>query len=186
MAIVGYIRFDKASTEKVIEEELTALKFKIAHNMREANEVASGNTLKSLDVKMTDDGGTLWGRSFFAVLETGRGKGGVPRGFIGIILKWMKAKGIHGKKIPYKTDGPHKYTPQQRGDIAMAASIAHVIQFGSKEKPKGGTALFRQGGRADIYSNEIPITLQRIDERLFRMVHTAVYSIQLNTKEQFK
>lgn len=169
----GYIRFDKQAARIVIEEELLALRDKIVNNMREAGEVASGRTIASMRVTTSADGGTLWGRAFFGVLETGRRAGKIPKGFRGIILQWMRDKGLHGDPIPYKTDKPHKYTPQERGDMAMAGGIVWNIQH-------LGSHLFRAGGRADIYSNEIPTTLQNIDSRIFRLVHMSVESIKLN------
>ena len=173
------IRFDEQAARQVIVEELTELQYKIAANMRQAGEVASGRTIASMHVTTQEYEGTLWGRAFFGVLETGRRAGGVPRDFASIILQWMKDKGLHGEPIPYKTDRPHKYTPQQRGDLSMAHAIVQTIR-------KQGSLLYRSGGRADIYSNEIPKTLARIDGRMFRLVHMAVETIKLNDTQKIK
>ena len=51
---------------------------------------------------------------------------------------------------------------------------------------KSGTQLFRQGGRSDIYSNEVPVTTRKIGERLLEMLSTEVKSIKLNNKEVIK
>ena len=177
--MVGYIQFDDNAARQVIVEELTALQYKIADNMRTAGEVASGRTIASMHVTTKENEGTLWGRAYFGVLETGRRAGAVPRGFGAIILQWMKDKGLHGLPIPYKTDRPHKYTPQQRGDLSMAYAIAYTIK-------KKGSSLFRRGGRADIYSNEIPATIQRIDDRIWRLVSISTQSIKLNTRQTIK
>lgn len=176
MSAFGYIRFDKEAARLAIVEELQALQQRIADNMQAAGEVASGRTIKSMHVTTKEDEGTLWGRAYFGVLETGRRAGGVPKGFQGILLQWMRDKGLHGRPLPYKTDRPHKYTPQERGDRAMASAIAWTIEH-------KGSKLFRTGGRADIYSKEIPTTLQNIDSRIFRLVHTAVESIKLNNQK---
>lgn len=65
----------KAGTLRIIGEELEALRKRIIANHEAAGQVASGRTKGSLKVEMSEDGGVLWGRQAFAVLETGRGPG---------------------------------------------------------------------------------------------------------------
>jgi len=60
--------------------------------------------------------------------------------------------------------------------------MAWGIVFKTK---KEGSKLFRDKGRDDIYSNEIPITLQRIGDRLFKMVTMEVQSIKINKTPKF-
>lgn len=176
----GLIKFDKHAARTIIWQELTELQARIADNMRAANEVASGKTIRSMHVESREEGGMLLGRAFFSVLETGRGPGGVPKNFYTIIRRWMKDKGVHGDPIPYKDPKrPHKHSPQERGDISMAWAIVFMTK-------KRGSKLFRDKGRSDIYSNEIPVTIQRINDRLFRQVTAEVKSIKLNNYEQFK
>ena len=55
-----------------MSSELEALKQKIIENHKEAKQVASGRTIASMKVEVTEDGGILWGRSAFGTLETGR------------------------------------------------------------------------------------------------------------------
>lgn len=63
---------------ELVSSELEALKQKIIENHKEAKQVASGRTIASMKVEVTEDGGILWGRSAFGTLETGRKGGKVP------------------------------------------------------------------------------------------------------------
>lgn len=159
----------------ILAEELEELRCKIVVNHLRAGQKASGRTASSLRVEVSEDGGTLYGRTAFDVLETGRKGGKVPRRFTEIIRAWMNAKGIKGEPIPYKTNRPHKYTPQQRGDMRLSWFISEKIR-------KQGTRLFRKGGRVDIYSNEVPGAVERIGQRFLDMMVAKVDSIKINKR----
>ena len=109
-------------------------------------------------------------------METGRKAGKVPTGFQSIIRQWMADKGIKADPIPYKTNRQHKYTEQERGDRSLAFLIARKIR-------REGTRLFREGGRNDIYSNEIPKTRENIMRRLISIMKVEIASIKLNNEE---
>lgn len=164
---------DGSSVKAVLQEELQALAERIAANMRAAGEVASGKTIRSMRVEASEKEGTLYGRAYFSVLETGRKAGRVPRNFSDIIYQWMQDKNVHASPIAYKREGNHKYTPQERGDRSMASAIAWTI------KTKG-TRLFRNGGRSDIYSQEIPKTIANIGDRIGKMAIQEINTIKLN------
>ena len=117
--------------------------------------------------------GTLYGRKAFGTLETGRKGGRVPRLFNAIIYQWMMDKGIHGRPLPYKIQGNHKYSPQERGDRAMAGAIAYTIR-------KKGTRLYREGGRADVYTPVVRATIRRITDRFAGLVEEMIDNIRLN------
>lgn len=163
----------KEAASMVLADELELLRKEIIKHHVDAGQMASGKTAASLRVQVSGDEGTLFGRSPFGVLETGRKPGKVPANFQGIIRAWMKAKGIVAQPIPYKTNRPHKYTPEERGELTLSFLIARKIR-------KSGTRLFRTGGRADIYSNAIPATKQRIMMRIVELVKTDIKSIKLN------
>lgn len=163
-------------TSAILVEELVALKKEIIENHLRAKQKASGRTIESLRVETDENSATLFGRGFFDVLETGRKGGKVPYDFQTIIRKWMQDKGIKARPIEYKTDRPHKYTPQERGERTLAFFIARNIR-------KNGTTLFRSGGRQDIYSDAIPKAIKRIKERLAGVVHTEISSIKINNIE---
>lgn len=158
---------------QILAEELEELRKRIIENHLAAGQKASGRTMQSLRVEVGDESGVLWGRNAFGVLETGRKGGKVPKGFHLIIRQWMKDKGIEADPIPYKTDRPHKYTPEERGARTLAFFIARKIQ-------RQGSRLYRMKGRNDIYSNEIPKTIDRISERMLKVIKVMVSSIKLN------
>ena len=88
----------------------------------------------------------------------------------------MIDKGIEAAPIPYKTDRPHKYTPQERGNLSLTFLIARKIR-------REGTSLFRKGGRADIYSNVIPEATERIKSRIAERLKLEIENIKLNNIE---
>lgn len=160
----------------ILQEELEKLRMNIISNHLKAGQKASGRTAASMHVEVSEDSGTLWGRNAFGVLETGRKAGRVPKDFQGIIMQWMKDKGIQAAPIPYLTNRPHKYTPQQRGTLRMSYLIARKIR-------REGTKLFRAGGRQDIYSPEIEKTMERIETRMVSLIKSKIEHIKLNKVE---
>ena len=167
-----------AQVSQILTEELGTLKATIINNIRSTGQWASGKTAASMAVNVSGSIGELVGRRAFGTLETGRRGGRVPRNFASIIYEWMQAKGVHADPMPYKTSRPHKYTEQERGDRTMAYFIAKTIR-------REGTRLYRDGGRDDVYSREIPATIDRINARLSRIFQASVeQQIKLNTKEQ--
>lgn len=168
----GTTIIDGVAVQRIVQEELITLRAEITANIRKAGEWASGKTAASMQVTATDRGGTLTGRRAFYALELGRRGGKVPRDFHHIIYDWMQAKGVHGKPIPYVRKGPHKYTPQERGDRRRA----WLIRTNIKEK---GTLLHQHGGRNDVYTNAIPGAVQRINARLAGLM-------QANIQQQLK
>lgn len=169
--------FDPAAASIILREEAEKAKQLIIAHIMANGQNASGRTIKSLVVEQPqEDEVILWGHKPFGVLETGRKGGKVPYGFRGIILQWMQDKGVHSEPMPYKTDRPHKYTPQQRGDMSMAGAIARSIAT-------KGSKLHRTGGRADVYSNVIPDTMQRVRERLHMLIAESVSHIKLNNEQ---
>lgn len=163
--------------KRIISEELNILRLRIIDNMKRNKQVVTGKTAQSLAVDVDEWGGRLMGNvPVIPTLETGRKAGRVPRGFASIIYQWMQDKGIHGDPIPYVRSGKHKYSAQERGDRSMAAAIARTI------KTKG-SRLHRTGGRNDVYSTEIPRTIEVLRERLGKLVLDVVRSIKINTQE---
>lgn len=162
---------------QILTEELGTLKATIINNIRATGQWASGKTAASMQVHVSGSIGELVGRKAFGTLETGRRGGRVPRNFHNIIYDWMMAKGVHAEPMPYKTSRPHKYTEQERGDRTMAYFIAKTIRT-------MGTRLYREGGRDDVYSRAIPLTIERINSRLSGIYVAAITEqIKLNVKE---
>ena len=144
---------------ELVSSELEALKQRIIENHRSAGQVASGRTIASLKVEMTEDGGVLWGRSAFGTLETGRKGGKVPAGFWKIIRQWMDDKGIQVEKPD---------------------SFAYLV---ARKIAKEGTQLFRNGGRSDIYSPEVKDTVERVSDGIGILFGSEVEHINLNFNE---
>lgn len=118
--------------EEQILSRLNEAKDAIVSNFRAKNITASARTENALDVRQV--GGILdlykkaGDNAPMQTSEIGREAGAVPRGFVAIIRQWMKDKGLQGTPVPYKTDRPHKYTEQERGDMSLAGAIAATIK----------------------------------------------------------
>lgn len=151
----------KQEAQSVIGEELEALRKAIISHHLAAGQRASGRTERSLRVEFTEDSGTLYGRQAFGVLETGRSGGKVPKGFYKVILQWVQDKGIQVEK---------------------PKSFAYLV---ARKIAKEGTKAHREGGSVDIYSQEIPKTVQRILDRLFGVLAEDVKHINLNSNEEY-
>lgn len=172
----GEIVMNTRAASIIIREEAERAKQLIIHHIIANGQNASGRTVKSLEVEQpSEEEVILWGHKPFGVMETGRKSGKIPYGFRGIILQWMQDKGVHGQPLPYKTNRPHKYTPEQRGDMSMAGAITRSIAT-------KGSKLHRDGGRADVYSNVIPDTMERIRIRLTSLIQTSFSNIKLNNE----
>ena len=144
---------------ELVSSELEALKQKVIENQKNSGQVASGRTIASMKVEVTEDGGVLWGRSPFGTLETGRKPGKVPAGFWKIIRQWMDDKGIQAQKPD---------------------SFAYLV---ARKIANEGTQLFRNGGRDDIYSPEVKDTVERVSQGIGILFGSEVEHINLNFNE---
>ena len=144
---------------ELVSSELEALKQKVIENQKNSCQVASGRTIASMKVQVTEDGGVLWGRSPFGTLETGRKPGKVPAGFWKIIRQWMDDKGIQVQKPD---------------------SFAYLV---ARKIANEGTQLFRNGGRDDIYSPEVKDTVERVSQGIGILFGSEVEHINLNFNE---
>lgn len=161
-------------TEKeIVTDELQQMVVRIQNNIEVTGTTASGRTAKSMRVEPLDYGAVLFARKYFGGLETGRPAGGVPKGFNQIIKQWILDKGISITQIPYKRKASNtwqpKFTTEERSLNLAAGAIAHGI------KTKG-TKLHQLGGRDDIYSNELDITVGNIKKRLASEVISQIKS----------
>ena len=141
----------------ILSSQLGILKERIIANHLSAGQKASGRTIASLKIVMDDTSGSLLGRKAFGTLETGRKAGKVPQGFYKIILQWALDKGI-------TVDG----------------SIKTFAYFVAKKIASEGTGLFKSGGRKDIYSNEMPLTIANIKRLLTERFAKEITNIKIN------
>jgi len=142
----------------ILKSELEDLRKRIIQNHIAANQKASGKTAKSMTVDIAEDYGELSGRMAFGTLETGRKAGKVPANFKDIILRWAQDKGIN---------------------VERPKTFAFLV---ARKIAKEGTLLKRIGGRSDIYSNEIPKTIERILQRLGEDQVTEIRNIFINAE----
>ena len=150
----------KIDAKGIINEELLSLRQRIIDNHLRAGQKASGRTIQSLRVEATEDEGILFGRKAFGTLETGRRGGRVPAGFYHIILQWVKDKGIQVEK---------------------PKTFAYFV---ARKIAREGTSLYRRGGRDDIYSSEIPKTVESIGKRIMGLLTMEVDNININSKKE--
>ena len=147
----------------IINEELLKLKDVIAANMQAQGLNASGKTSKSLEVVMSDNGGALMGRSFFAVLETGRKAGKVPKNFRQIIEKWATDKGLTFE------------TP------AKLRSFSYLV---ARKIAAEGTKQYRTGRRTDVFTDAVNETVTSIQNQLGSEVLKEIVTIN-DINEQY-
>lgn len=147
----------------IINEELLKLKDVIAANIVAQGLNASGKTAKSLEVVMGDNGGALMGRSFFAVLETGRKAGKVPKNFRQIIEKWATDKGLTFE------------TPSK------LRSFSYLV---ARKIAAEGTKQYRTGRRTDVFTDAVNETVTSIQNQLGSEVLKEIVTIN-DINEQY-
>lgn len=167
------------SIDQYITDEINNCATNIARRLDETGTTASGKTRDSIRVEVGENIYTIFGRSYFGTVETGRGSGKVPGNMTDIIKEWAIAKKIGLDPIAYirkpSDKWQPKYTPEQRALNAFAGAVSHKIAT------EGGK-LYRDGGRADIYSEEIRATMERIVKNVGAIYKTQIIeSIKLNS-----
>ena len=147
----------------IINEELLKLKDVIAANMQAQGLNASGKTSKSLEIVQNENGTALMGRSFFAVLETGRKAGKVPKNFRQIIEKWATDKGLTLE------------TP------AKLRSFSYLV---ARKIAAEGMKQYRTGRRTDVFTDAINETVTSIQNQLGSEVLKEIVTIN-DINEQY-
>lgn len=142
--------------DRIVAEELDRARRRIIENHIAAGQRATGATADSITIDVVTSGsvitGTMDARPYFAALETGtqpwrsqhfrRRRDGstyavAPKWFVDVIAEWAAAKGV---------------------DISPWGAATRIMTEGS--------ALFRNGGREDIFTPEIVALSDRIADRL--------------------
>ena len=145
--------------QNIIIEELEDLRKRIISNIDSTGRRASGRTSGSMHTDVSENRGILFGRMTFGTLETGRKSGKVPAGFYQIIKQWVIDKGI-------------SFDSQSERN-----SFAYLV---SRKIAREGTQLYRTGGEADVYTTEVPETIERIKDRVGFLMRLEFESIKLN------
>lgn len=130
--------FNRELTDAVANR-LQRLKEDIAESINRHGLTASGRTAQSLRVVVTDKEISLYGRAFFAALETGASRWTGATGvrctwneFRNIIRDWVSAKGL-------------VFGQAREQEQAISAITSKIIRTGTKQK--------RSGQRLDVYSS---------------------------------
>ena len=160
------MRMITIDVRSILYRALNEAKVRIQQNLATTGTNASGRTSRSLEVVVDDTSGTLFGRQAFGTVETGRRAGRVPYGFTDIIYQWMQDKGVHARVNGLRS--------QRSADMSMAYHIAKKIA-------REGSKLYRDGGRVDIYSNVLPVTIEQVKRET-----TNSYIININNILRWK
>lgn len=138
---------DTIEIEEMMREVFEQMRRDIIARHEQAGQVASGRTRDSLRSEivpgMSSVTATLYGRKYFAALETGSKPWAKqyqhpPKPFVETIAEWMKDKGITG---------------------VSAYLVARKIM-------QEGSSLYRSGGRNDIFTPAMQDAEGKIDEQI--------------------
>lgn len=146
--------------EQQIIDRLDKLREEISANIDRLGLKASGRTQASMRVTHEGDEFALWGRRFFSALQYGSrpwsGVTGIRCSFFEfqqIIWQWMRDKGIWAKD-PEKASG----------------NIARSII-------RGGTKLYRSGGKLDVYDTLIEKAINDIENIPMTLLSTEIDNV---------
>lgn len=146
-----------ASVKEILSKHLENVKKRIQEQIVGSGRSASGKTAASMRVEVEETKGSILANEAMSYMERGRGAGRVPKGFVGIIKAWIKAKGISVTPIPSKRESA--ISPEERGLNSLAGAIAYTIM-------KKGTKLHRERGYNDIYTTAIDAELAEMSKEL--------------------
>lgn len=146
---------DMIEIEEMMREVFEQVRQDIIARHEQAGQVASGKTRDSLRSEivsgMSSVTATLYGRKYFAALETGSKPWAKqyrhpPRPFVNTIAQWMSDKGITG---------------------VSAYLVARKIM-------NEGSSLYRNGGREDIFTPAMKEAEQLIDEQISALFESII------------
>lgn len=149
---------DTIEIENMMREVFEQMRQDIIARHEQAGQVASGRTRDSLRSEivpgMSSVTATLYGRKYFAALETGSKPWAKqykhpPKPFVETIAEWMKDKGITG---------------------VSAYLVARKIM-------REGSSLYRSGGRNDIFTPAMQDAERKIDEQISALLERITLEI---------
>ncbi len=128
---------DATTSQQILELGLHNLKDAIIQRSTDAGQRASGRTYDKIATQnISATHGELWGPTWIAVLQDGRGPGPVPREFAAVIMEWATFKGIS-----WASSDPATFERWAKG-------VAWSIH-------RRGTQLYRSGGKLDIFTTPV-------------------------------
>lgn len=168
---------DTRSITTIMRNHLENIEDAIKQNMESNHRNASMRSVRSLKVVIENDShGWIEGLKSFWVMERGRKSGRVPKNFREIIRQWIIDKGITVRRIPYKTNRPHKYTEQERSLISASGAIAYKIMT-------TGTRLHRSKGFDDIFTSAINKEMEEMAKEITLAFAIEAERIQQTNKQ---
>lgn len=153
-----------ADTHAVLEVAFENLRNRIAANIESTGRNASGQTIESLETVVISDtegiSATLYGRPFFGALETGTQPWRTqyrhpPKFFRDIIAAWIEVKGL---------------------DLSPYLVARKIMREGS--------AIYRAGGKPDVYSEEIPTTIDEIRKAIVTAFVTPISTTHIKLNKE--
>lgn len=135
---------------EILRSELEGLRQRVADNIVATGRNATGKTVAGLSVEANGLSGALTGREAFATLEIGSRPWAhqyprPPKWFAKLIQEWIDAKSLR----------------------LNAYAVATTLM-------RDGSRLRRQGGKDDVYTPEIPRTLEAITRRVTSQMQVLV------------
>lgn len=129
--------------KSILSDEMSLLAGRIISNIIRNKQNATGALIKSLRIEATETTGSLFAYDYLTNLESGT----LPGTYVTseIINKWGNAKGFWS------------------GYNYRSSTISRRIL-------NSGSLLFRNGGRKDVYTNEIPLTESTILEKVGNII----------------
>lgn len=161
-----------ADVQEMLKRHLENVKARVTQAMADNARNASGRSVASLQVAVSDNVGTLYGSKSFLVMERGKKPGKVPFGFRDIIKQWIIDKGISVTPIPSKRRDT-KYTPYERGLSSFAGAVAYKIM-------REGTKLYRDNGYNDIYTTAVREELAALSDKMVLFMVDSIAEINDN------
>lgn len=137
--------------KELTKESLENVRQRIIANMGAKKRNASMRSVKSLSVRMTEVGGTLYGLSSFLAMEKGRKGGKVPRNFQDIIASWIVAKGIS------------LYSNAPSGRQPTVKRVSYLIARSIQQK---GSRMHRNGQFQDIFSKASKDEVTKLSDKI--------------------
>lgn len=140
----------------VMQEALRDCIADIRRRSTQAGQVATGRTLRALEVRMRIEGGNIigeiWGLPYTGALETGsrparrKGSDADRRAMEQNLKEWARIRGLTAGMTDKQADNLARY-------LAW-----HIKRY--------GTELYRKGGRRDIITPAIEATKRTLEDRL--------------------
>ena len=142
---------------QTLEKHLKDWNDQIKENIKSSGQQATGKTASSFMVVMNDSGGKIEANRFYKVLETGRKPGKMPPP--SALYDWLQVR------------FPSVFMTSKGNEVQ---SLAYII---ARKIGKEGSALFRAGGRKDIYSNVLTDSeIEKLTVEIGDNVFTDVYN----------